>query len=203
MTETCAAGCLLAKEDIPRKIGSTGKPLVHSQVQITDDKGRPCAPNEKGEIWFKGASVTPGYWRNPEANAKAFSNGWFRSGDIGRMDEEGFVYVEDRLKDMYISGGENVYPAEIEGLLYELPNIVEVSIIGVPDERWGETGCVIAVFKAGQDMSLEQINSHLDGRCAKYKLPAYLHVVKELPRGGTGKVLKFELRKNVPDLLGL
>jgi len=203
MTETCAAGCLLAKEDIPRKIGSAGKALIHSQIQITDETGQVCGPNQTGEIWFKGAAITPGYWRNPEANAHAFSNGWFRSGDIGRKDEEGFIYIEDRLKDMYISGGENVYPAEVESLLYALPNIAEVSVVGVPDTRWGETGCVVAVFKDGQDMSLEQILAHLDGTLAKYKQPSYLHVVDALPRGGTGKVLKFELRKSVPKLLDL
>ena len=203
MTETAAAGCLLAKDDIPRKIGSAGKSLVHSTIQITNEDGKPCAPDETGEIWFKGAAVTPGYWRNPEANKEAFVDGWFRSGDIGRMDEEGFIYIEDRLKDMYISGGENIYPAEIEGLLYELPNITEVSVIGVPDTRWGEAGCVVAVFKEGQDMELAAILKHLDGRLAKYKLPSHLHVMDALPRGGTGKVLKFELRKSVPDLLAL
>jgi fatty-acyl-CoA synthase len=104
---------------------------------------------------------------------------------------------------MYISGGENVYPAEVESLLYALPNIAEVSVVGVPDTRWGETGCVVAVFKDGQDMSLEQILAHLDGTLAKYKQPSYLHVVDALPRGGTGKVLKFELRKSVPKLLDL
>jgi len=203
MTETCAVGCMLRKGDIPRKIGSTGKSLIHSQIQVTDDNGQPCAPNETGELWFKGAAVTPGYWRNPEANKEAFVNGWFKSGDIGRKDAEGFIYIEDRLKDMYISGGENVYPAEIEGLLYELPNIVEASVIGVADTRWGETGCVIAVFKEGQAMELDAILSHLAGRLAKYKLPTHLIVMDELPRGGTGKVLKFELRKSVPDLLDL
>ncbi|MEP1230601.1 MAG: long-chain fatty acid--CoA ligase [Litorimonas sp.] len=203
MTETSAAGCLLAKDDIPHKIGSAGKCLIHSQIQITNENGQACAPNETGEIWFKGAVVTPGYWRNPEANAEAFVNGWFRSGDIGRKDEDGFIYIEDRLKDMYISGGENVYPAEIEGLLYELPNIVEVSVIGVSDTRWGETGCVIAVFKDGQTMTLEAILAHLSGRLAKYKQPSYLHIVDALPRGGTGKVLKFELRNSVPDVLNL
>jgi len=203
MTETCAAGCLLPKEDIPRKIGSAGKALIHSQIKIADENGQDCAPNQTGEIWFKGAAITPGYWRNPEANAECFVDGWFRSGDIGRKDEEGFIYIEDRLKDMYISGGENVYPAEIEGLLYELPNIVETSVIGVPDSRWGETGCVIAVFKPEQAMDLSAILKHLEGRLAKYKLPTHLHVMEELPRGGTGKVLKFELRSAIPDLLDL
>lgn len=203
MTETAASGTMLLKSDIPHRIGSAGRPLVHSRIKIVDENDQEVPRGEAGEIWFKGNSITPGYWRNPEANAESFTDGWFHSGDIGRMDADGYVSIEDRVKDMYISGGENVYPAEIEGLLYELPQIVEVSVIGVPSEQWGETGCVVAVFKADETLTLEQILAHLDGRLAKYKLPTYLHIIKELPRGGTGKVLKFELRKSVPATLGL
>ena len=134
---------------------------------------------------------------------RTFTDGWFHSGDIGIMDELGYVSIEDRVKDMYISGGENVYPAEIEGLLYELDQIVEVAVIGVKDEKWGETGCVCAVVKEGESLTLEEILAHLDGRLGKFKLPTYLHTMSELPRGGTGKVLKFELRKAVPGALGL
>ncbi|WP_409433561.1 AMP-binding protein [Litorimonas sp. RW-G-Af-16] len=203
MTETAAAGCMVAKVDIPEKIGSCGRPLMHSQVKIVDENGEVCPPNTPGEILFKGAAITPGYWRNPEANSKCFVDGWFRSGDIGRMDEDGYIYIEDRVKDMYISGGENIYPAEIEGLLYELPELLEVSVIGVPDEKFGEAGCIVAVFKADKSLTLEQFQAHLTGRIAKFKIPTYLHVIDALPRGGTGKVLKFELRKSVPEALGL
>jgi len=156
-----------------------------------------------GEIWFKGLSITPGYWRNPEANKKSFTDGWFHSGDIGIMDKDGYISIEDRVKDMYISGGENVYPAEIEGLLYEMPQITEVAVIGVSDPKWGEIGCVCAVVKEGESLSLDDILTHLEGRLAKYKQPGYLHILPVLPRGGTGKVLKFELRKSVPEALGL
>ncbi|MGB6229411.1 MAG: hypothetical protein WBF53_04710 [Litorimonas sp.] len=114
------------------------------------------------------------------------------------MDEDGYVYIEDRVKDMYISGGENVYPAEIEGLLYEMPHFAELSVIGVPHEKWGETGCVVAVFKDGQSCELSDIVKHLDGRLARYKLPGHLHVTDALPRGGSGKVLKYQLRQSVP-----
>lgn len=204
MTETCAAGTTLRQEDIPHRIGSAGRCLPHSRIKIVDEDGAEVARGEAGEILFKGASVTPGYWRNPEANKACFTDdGWFRSGDIGRMDKDGYVYIEDRVKDMYISGGENVYPAEIEGILYELPAFTELSVIGVPDEKWGEVGCVVGVLKAGETVELADILTHVDGRLARYKQPAYLHFVEELPRGGSGKVLKYQLRKSVPEALGL
>ena len=125
------------------------------------------------------------------------------SGDIGIMDKDGYISIEDRVKDMYISGGENVYPAEIEGLLYEMPQIAEVAVIGVSDPKWGEVGCVCAVFKKEETLTLENVLAHLEGRLAKFKQPGYLHIMPVLPRGGTGKVLKFELRKTVPEALDL
>jgi len=203
MTETAAAGCMISKADIPAKVGSAGKALMHSTIRIVDETGQTCAPNVSGEIWFKGACITPGYWRRPDANESAFEDGWFKSGDIGRMDDEGYIYIEDRIKDMYISGGENVYPAEIENILYEMDAIAEVAVIGVPDERFGETGCVVAVVKEGQNLTLDDIRNHVCDRLAKFKCPNYLHIIDILPRNGTGKVLKFELRQSVPKALGL
>lgn len=203
MTETAAAGTMLLKSDIPERIGWAGRPLMHSRIKIVDENGQEVPRGTPGEIWFKGLAITPGYWRNPEANAKSFTDGWFHSGDIGIMDEQSYVSIEDRVKDMYISGGENVYPAEIEGLLYEMDQIVEVAVIGVKDERWGETGCVCAVVKESENLKLDDVLAHFDGRLAKFKLPSHLHLIDELPRGGTGKVLKFELRKTVPEALGL
>ncbi len=203
MTETAAGGCILGKEDIPHMIGSAGRALLHSAIRIVDEAGQSCAPNVPGEIWFKGNTITPGYWRNPEANAKSFVDGWFRSGDIGRMNEDGYVYIEDRVKDMYISGGENVYPAEIENILYQMPQIIEVAVIGVQDEKFGETGCVCAVVKQGENLTIEDILSHVEGQLATFKKPKYLHCMAELPRGGTGKVLKFQLRETVPVNIGL
>jgi fatty-acyl-CoA synthase len=176
---------------------------MHSRIKIVDGNGDEVPRGTPGEIWFKGLAITPGYWRNPKANAESFTDGWFHSGDIGIMDKDGYVSIEDRVKDMYISGGENVYPAEIEGLLYELDQVVEVAVIGVKDDRWGETGCVCAGVKEGESLSLADVLAHLDSRMAKFKLPSHLHTLAELPRGGTGKVLKFELRKSVPKALGL
>lgn len=203
LTETAAGGTFLSKEYIPQMIGSAGKPLLHTRVRIVDNNGNTCADDISGEIWFKGNAVTPGYWRNPEANKKSFVDGWFRTGDIGRMDSNGFVFIEDRLKDMYISGGENVYPAEIENLLYAMSQIHEVAVIGVKNEKFGETGCVCAVLKKNKTLTLEEILNHLDAKLANYKKPKYLHIMNELPRGGTGKVLKYELRKSIPQLIGL
>jgi fatty-acyl-CoA synthase len=203
MTETAAAGCMTRKEDIPAKVGSAGRPLMHTKIKIMSMDGQECGANEQGEIWFKGLSVTPGYWRNEEANKKAFVDGWFRSGDIGRRDEEGYIYIEDRIKDMYISGGENVYPAEIENLLYQMPQIKEVAVVGVKDPKWGETGCVVAAVHKDQTLCLEDVLGHVGDKLAKYKQPQHLHIVDELPRNGTGKVLKFELRQVLPDVLGL
>lgn len=203
MTETAAAGCMLAKADIPAKIGSAGKALMHAKIRIVDSAGQTCAPNVPGEIWFKGACITPGYWRRPDANAESFVDGWFKSGDIGRKDDEGFIYIDDRIKDMYISGGENVYPAEIENILYEMDAIAEVAVIGIKDDKFGETGCVVAALKPGASLSMDDITAHVCDRLAKFKCPKYLHIVDALPRNGTGKVLKFELRQSVPKALGL
>ncbi len=203
MTETAAAGSAVTKEEAMSRIGSTGRALIHSKIKIMDDSGQECAPNIPGEIWFKGATVTPGYWRRPDANAESFVDGWFRSGDIGRMDEEGYIYIEDRMKDMYISGGENVYPAEVENILYQMPQIAEAAIIGVKDPRWGETGCVIAALKPDCELCLDDVVNHMSDKVAKFKLPQHLHIVDALPRNATGKVLKFQLRESVPVALGL
>ncbi|NNE57154.1 MAG: long-chain fatty acid--CoA ligase [Hellea sp.] len=194
MTETAAVGSLLTKEHIPHRVGSAGKSGMHSRIRIVDEGGKDCAPNVPGEIWFKGAAITPGYWRRPDANAESFVDGWFRSGDIGRMDEEGFLYIEDRVKDMYISGGENVYPAEVENVLYQMPQIVEVAVIGVPCEKFGETGCVYAAVKADAVLELSEVQSHVTAQLAKFKHPSHLRIVKALPRTASGKVQKFILR---------
>ena len=203
MTETAAAGCTLDAADIPHKVGSAGRAAMHSTIRIVDGAGRTCAPNVQGEIWFKGLCITPGYWRRPDANAESFSDGWFKSGDIGRMDEDGYIYIEDRIKDMYISGGENVYPAEVENLIYQIAQIQEVAVIGVPDEKYGEAGCAVAALKPGQTLDLEDILGHIGESLARYKHPKHLHIVEALPRNGSGKVLKFQLRKTVPEMLGL
>jgi len=197
MTENTASCCILGREDVPTHVGSAGKPLRHTQLKIAREDGSAADPGESGEIWCRGPAVTPGYWRRPEANDETFVDGWLRTGDIGSMDADGFVFIEDRLKDMYISGGENVYPAEIENILYELDSIREVAVIGVADERWGETGCAVVALQEGVDVSAESILAHCRDKLARFKHPNHVVFVEALPRNATGKVLKFELRKSV------
>lgn len=197
MTENVASCSVLGREDVPQRVGSAGKALRHTQVRIVREDGSDADPGESGEIWCRGPCVTPGYWRKPEANEEAFVEGWLRTGDIGSRDEEGFIYVEDRLKDMYISGGENVYPAEIENILYQLKEIREVAVIGVPDDRWGETGCAVVALQEGSSLSAKDIIEHCRPKLARFKHPNHVVFVDELPRNATGKVLKFELRQTI------
>ena len=195
MTETCAGCLFLDKRDIPHKIGSAGKPGRFNTAMIARADGSEADPEELGEIWIRGKNITPGYWNRPDANESSFVNGWFRSGDIGRRDADGYFYIEDRVKDMYISGGENVYPAEIENVLYELVAVQEVAVIGLADPKWGEAGCAVIAVKSGMTITLTEIHDHCRERLARFKLPARLEIVDVLPRNATGKVLKFELRK--------
>ncbi|MDZ7667910.1 MAG: long-chain fatty acid--CoA ligase [Gammaproteobacteria bacterium] len=197
MTENVASCCVLGRDDVATKVGSAGKPLRHIELRIAREDGSAAGPGESGEIWCRGPVVTPGYWRRGDANDEAFVDGWFRTGDIGSQDADGFYYVEDRLKDMYISGGENVYPAEIENVLYELEEIREAAVIGVPDERWGETGCAVVVCKEPGNIEAADILAYCRPKLARFKHPTHVVFVDELPRNATGKVLKFELRRTI------
>jgi fatty-acyl-CoA synthase len=194
MTETTGLACSLLREDVPHRIGSAGKPALFTEMKIMKSETEEAAPGEQGEIWMRGANVTTGYWRRPEANAEAFVDGWLRSGDIGRMDEDGYITIEDRIKDMYISGGENVYPAEVESVLYMLPEVAEAAVIGLPDPKWGETGCAVVVLKPGETLDLAAVQHHCKGHLARYKHPSRLEIRNELPRNATGKILKYVLR---------
>jgi fatty-acyl-CoA synthase len=194
MTETSPAGTMLDAADAIRKVGSAGKALMHTAIRIVDDAGKDVAPGGIGELLIKGPNITPGYWNKPEATAKAFTDGWLHTGDAARQDEEGFVYIVDRWKDMYISGGENVYPAEVENVLFQLPQVADAAIIGVPNERWGEVGMAIIVRKPDQALEEGDVIRHCLGRLAKFKVPQSVVFVETLPRNATGKVLKRELR---------
>jgi len=164
-----------------------------------DDDGKELPWGEVGELYIKGPNITPGYWNNPEATANSFDDGWLKTGDAARFDDEGFVYIVDRWKDMYISGGENVYPAEVENVLYQLPQIAEAAILGVPDERWGETGVAFISLKADEKLEEKDIIQHCINNLAKFKVPSSVKFIDALPRNATGKVLKRNLRE---DLLG-
>ncbi len=194
MTETSPACIFLDPGDALRKIGSTGKALLHTEMRIVNDDGEDCGPEEIGELWVAGPNITPGYWNKPEATAAAFEGRWLKTGDAARMDDEGFVYIVDRWKDMYISGGENVYPAEIENVLYQLPQVTEAAIIGIPHERWGEVGLAVLALKPGAVINKDAVVEHCMGKLARFKVPHDIAIVEALPRNATGKVLKRELR---------
>ncbi|MBN9491294.1 MAG: long-chain fatty acid--CoA ligase [Alphaproteobacteria bacterium] len=194
MTETSPAGTMLDAADAVRKLGSAGKAVMHTAIRIIDEAGRDLPPGAVGELLIKGPNITPGYWNKPEATASAFTDGWLHTGDAARLDEEGFVYIVDRWKDMYISGGENVYPAEVENVLFQLPQVADAAIIGVPNDRWGEVGMAIIVRKPDQTLEEGDVIRHCLGRLAKFKVPQSVTFVETLPRNATGKVLKRELR---------
>ena len=194
LTETAAGVCILGNEDAVRKNGSVGKPLMHVQMRIVDDNDHDVAPGEVGELLVRGPNVFLGYWNRPEASAEALRDGWFHTGDLACQDDEGFYYIVDRKKDMLISGGENVYPTEVEQVLYRHPKIREVAVIGVPDERWGEVPVAI-VAPEGDAPTLEDIHDYCSDRLARFKTPKDLIIVAALPRNATGKVLKRELRQ--------
>lgn len=198
LTESTGLGCVIVDGDLPAKIGSAGQATMFSQFKILNEQGREIPRGDLGEICIQGANITPGYWRNPEATKKAFfPDNWFRTGDIGMMDKDGYIYIEDRVKDMYISGGENIYPAEIESVLHQLPEVMDVAIIGVADEKWGEVGCAVIVLQPDQTLCLDTVQSHCKDKIASFKHPHHLVFVEALPRNATGKVLKFELRDSV------
>jgi fatty-acyl-CoA synthase len=195
MTETCGVVTMMEPSDALPKAGSAGKACLHCAVRLVRADGSDAPPGEIGEIWVRGPSTTPGYWRRPEATAAAVTDGWLRTGDAALTDEDGFYYIVDRWKDMYISGGENVYPAEVEDVLYQLAAIAEVAIIGVADERWGEVGRAIVALKPGLLLTEAEIYQHCEANLAHYKHPRSIRFVDALPRNATGKVHKPTLRQ--------
>src|SRR5215212_2207355 len=196
MTETSPAVLMLDKEDAGRKAGSSGKPVLHTEVRIVRPDGSDADVGELGELWVKGPNITPGYWNRPDANASSFTDGWLHTGDAARIDNEGFYYIVDRWKDMYISGGENVYPAEVENVLHQLTAIAEAAIIGIPSEQWGETGMAIIAVKPGHSIDEATIHAHCAANLARFKCPRVIEFVDALPRNATGKIHKPTLRKN-------
>jgi fatty-acyl-CoA synthase len=195
MTETSPGITSLDTQDLLRKPGSIGKPVPYTDVRLVGPDGVDVAPGEVGEFWVRGPNVTPGYWNRPDAAAQAFHEGWLKTGDAGRQDAEGFFYIVDRVKDMYISGGENVYPAEVENVLYQLPQVAEAAIVGVPHPRWGETGLAVVVRRPGTTLEAAEVLAHCNTRLARFKVPGEVAFVDQLPRTAAGKVLKRQLRE--------
>jgi fatty-acyl-CoA synthase len=193
-TETAPVASYVRREDAARKAGSAGVPALHCEVRVVDDAGRELAQERNGEIEVRGPNVMLGYWRSPEATAEALHDGWFRSGDVGHFDAEGHLHVVSRKKDMIISGGENIYPAELETILLECPQIEEACVVGRPDERWGEAVVAAVVLKKGGVLSARQVMDLFENRIARYKHPREVRFVPALPRTALGKVKKDDVR---------
>jgi len=189
-----SAMMLLPKEDIQRKMGSIGKPGFFTDIWISDGKGNRLPPGEIGEICAKGPTVMSGYWGNPEETAQTIVKGVLHTGDLGYIDEEGYFYIVDRAKDMYRSGGENVYPAEVEKVLLTHPKIAMAAIIGVPDNKMGETGKAFIVPVSDEKVTEKEILEFLKDKVARYKYPTKFKFMKELPLTATMKVKKSELK---------
>ncbi len=198
LTETAPFASFLTPEWAISKLGSAGQPPLYTDLRIVDDNNEPLPAGERGEICISGPNIMKGYWNRPEATAEAIdAQGWFHSGDVGYLDEDGFLFICDRLKDMVISGGENVYPAEVESVLYKHDAIAEVAVIGLPDEKWGEAVTAVTALHEGCELTLEELREFAETQLARYKLPLRLHIVDELPRNPAGKVLKFVLKEQL------
>ncbi len=199
MTETAPGATTLPAARSRDKAGSSGLPHFFTEVRVadpTDPEAGPAGPGTVGEIQIKGPNVIREYWNRPDATADSYTpDGWFKSGDMGYTDPDGFVFISDRLKDMIISGGENIYPAEVEQAIAELDAVGSVAVIGVPDEKWGEVPRAVVLLRDGATLTEEQLRAHLEGRLARYKIPKSVVFVAEMPRTASGKIRKADLRK--------
>ena len=199
LTETCGPACVTTPDIAIRKAGSTGKSYFHTEVKVVRPDGSECDDNESGEIIISGDHIMTGYWNRPDATAESIRDGWFYSGDMGIRDDEGFIFIQDRLKDMIITGGENVYPAEIENLLLSCPGVADAAVIGVPSEKWGESAIAIAVRK-DPELDEKTVLAFCDGKLARFKTPVAVRFVDSIPRNASGKILKRDLRLQFPSL---
>ena len=195
MSEAAPSIATLPAELAQKKAGSIGRPCFHLEARVVNDRGETLPPDEVGELVLKGPNLFSGYWNRPEATVEAFKDGWFHTGDMARMDADGCLYIVDRKKDMFISGGENVYPAEVEQAIYEFEAVAEAAVIGVPDAKWGEVGRAVLVVKPDMALTEEEVLGLLKGRLAKFKVPKSVEFIEALPRNAAGKVLKTELRR--------
>lgn len=199
-TETSPIATYLLAADADRKIGSAGKPAIHCAIRLVDETGADVDKGRSGEILVKGPNVMDGYWDDAEATAEALKDGWFHTGDVGHVDAEGFLFIDDRMKDMIISGGENIYPAALENILAECAELAEASVVGRPDPKWGEVAVVVAVKRDGATIDEAGVLARFDGRVARYKIPRQVLFVERLPRNAMGKVKKGDVRELVKGL---
>ncbi|MGH1373958.1 MAG: acyl-CoA synthetase [Cellvibrionaceae bacterium] len=197
LTETAPFASLLTGDMAMEKVGSAGTAPLFTFVRIVDKDNKALDPSEIGEVCIQGPNVMKGYWNRPEATSEAIDQeGWFHSGDMGYLDVDGYLFLCDRLKDMVISGGENVYPAEVESVLYAHPSIKEVAVIGLADEKWGEAVTAVVVLEQGEALTLEDLRDFAEENLARYKLPSQLRFIDLLPRNPAGKVLKYQLKES-------
>ncbi|MBB5319763.1 acyl-CoA synthetase (AMP-forming)/AMP-acid ligase II [Marinobacter oulmenensis] len=199
MTETCSGDTLMEPGREFDKIGSVGRALAHVEIRIVDSKGMTLPPNTQGEICVRGPKVTKGYWNAPDKTAESFFDDWLRTGDIGVLDDEGFLFITDRAKDMILTGAENVASCEVEGVIYELDQVAEAAVIGVPDVEWGERIVAAVVPNPDADLTYEQLRDHCRAQLAGFKVPRELHIFEQLPRNPSGKILKRRLREDLQE----
>ncbi|MBI3769728.1 MAG: o-succinylbenzoate--CoA ligase [Deltaproteobacteria bacterium] len=198
LTESCGPACLISPEDALAKAGSTGKAFFHTDVRVVDEGGHDVAPGGVGEVLVRGAHVMQGYWNRPDATAETIRDGWLHTGDLATIDAEGFVYIADRKKDMIISGGENIYPAEIENVILSCPRVRDVAVIGQVSPKWGESPLAIVV-KGDAALAEADVLAHCQGKLARFKQPKAVRFVDEIPRNPAGKILKRILRERFPE----
>ncbi len=196
-TETCPVASYVHAEDAFERVGSAGRAALGCALRIVDAGGQDVPTGTAGEVLVRGGMVMSGYWRDPEATAAAFSDGWYRSGDCGHLDAQGFLTIDGRLKDMIISGGENVSPAEVESVILECPDVAEAAVVGRPDTRWGEQVVAVVAPAPGARLTPERVIGLFDGRLARFKTPRAVLMVDELPRTALGKVRKEDVRQLV------
>lgn len=196
LTEASPGVTMLRAPETLRKLGSAGTPCFFTDVRVVSAAMAEVAIGEPGEVLVRGRNVTPGYWRDPAATQAAFVEGeWLQTGDLATVDEDGFLRIVDRVKDMFISGGENVYPVEVEAAVYTHPAVAECAVVGIADERWGEVGQVVVVVRSGHSLTAAELLEHLKGRIAGYKIPKYVRFVDELPHNASGKLLKARIKE--------
>lgn len=195
LTECTGPGTVIDSENAITKAGSCGLPFFHSEIRLVDDDGKDVGSDELGEVIIRADNVMKGYWNLPEETEKAIKDGWLYTGDLAKLDDDGFLYILDRKKDMIISGGENIYPAEIEDSLLAHPQVTDVGVIGYPHEKWGEAVKAIVVKKEGEDLTEAELIDWCKGKMGKFKIPKTVVFAAAIPRTPTGKILKRELRK--------
>ncbi|NNL67852.1 MAG: long-chain fatty acid--CoA ligase [Myxococcales bacterium] len=197
LTESGGPACLISPDEALARAGSTGKAFFHTDVKVVHPDGSEIGAGETGEVWVRGPHVMLGYWNRPEATAETLVDGWLHTGDVATIDADGYLYIQDRIKDMIISGGENIYPAEIENVIAGLDGVTEVAVIGLPSEKWGESPLAVVV-KSDPALTAESVLAHCKGKLAAFKQPRAVEFIDAIPRNPTGKVLKRLLREQFP-----